>query len=78
MAEPRGIMPPAKHAVDQVAVPAEVDLLDVGRPVGHAGTRHQRVHRAAALVDGLVDGLLLGQVDVDGLGAGRASRRRSP
>ncbi len=49
----------------------EVDLLDVGRAVGHAGAGHQRVHRAAALVDRGVDGVLVGQVHLDGLDPGQ-------
>ena len=51
-------------------MPGEVDLLDVGRPVGHARARHERVDRAAALVDGGVDRGLVAQVHVDGLGSG--------
>jgi hypothetical protein len=54
-----------------VAVSREVDLLDVRRPVGHTRTRHQRVHRAAALVDGGVDRILVGQAHLDGLDPGQ-------
>ena len=64
-------MPLVEHAIDQVAVADEVDLLDARGAVGHAGAREQRVDRAAALVDGGVDRRLVGQVDVDGLGAGQ-------
>jgi len=51
-----------------VPVTAEVDLLDVGRAVGHSRAGHQRVHGSATLVDRLVDGRLVAQVHVDGLG----------
>ena len=37
-----------EEPVDQVAVADEVDALDAGRAVGHAGAREQGVHRAAA------------------------------
>ena len=63
--------PARQHAVDQVPVSDEVDLLDARRAVGHPGTGEQRVHRAAALVDGGVDGVPVGQVHVDGLRAGQ-------
>src|SRR5439155_13572928 len=61
-----------EHAVDQVAVPDEVDALDAGRPVGDAGTREEGVHGPAARVDGFVDRRLVGEVGVDG---GDARRR---
>jgi hypothetical protein len=54
-----------------VAVPEEVDPLDALRPVRHPGAREQRVHPAAALVDGGVDGGPVGQVDVHRLDAGQ-------
>ena len=69
MAEPRGSMPPASMRSMRWRCPMKLIFSMPGRPVGHAGAREQRVHRAAALVDGGVDGVLLGQVDVDGLGA---------
>ena len=40
-----------------------------GRAVGDAGAREQRVHRAAALVDGGVDRRLVGEVELDRLDA---------
>ncbi len=54
-----------------MAVADEVDLLDPRRPVSHAGAGEQRVDRSSALVDRSVDGVLVGQVQVDGLGAGQ-------
>ena len=42
-----------------------------GGAVGDPGTRQQRVHRSAALVDGGVDRRTVGQVDVDGPDAGQ-------
>ena len=67
---PRPSEPVVDHPIDQVAVADEVDPLDAGRAVGDAGAGQQRVDRTAALVDGGVDRGLLGEVQVDGLGAG--------
>ena len=52
----------------------EVDALDARRAVGDARTREQRVHRAAALVDGGVDRRLVGEVERDALHAGQRHR----
>ena len=73
--EPDGRAPtehvPLQQPVDEVAVADEVDPLDAFRPVGHAGAREQRIHPAAAGVDGGFDGGPLGQVDVHRLDAGQ-------
>ena len=47
----------------------EVDLLDARRAVGHTRAREQRVDRAAALVEGGVDAVLVAEVEVDRLDA---------
>ena len=52
-------------------MPEEVDFLDAGRAVGDARAGEQRVDRAAAFVDGAVDRGGVGEVDLDGLGAGQ-------
>ena len=49
----------------------EVDLFDAGRAVSDAGAREQRVDRPAAFVDGTVDRRRVGEVHLDGLGAGQ-------
>ena len=56
-----------EQLVDHVAVPDEVDALDAGGAVRDTGTREQRVHRTAALVDRRVDRRLVRQVQADRL-----------
>ena len=71
MAEPRWQHVLGQQSLDEVAVAAEVDLLDVRGAVGHAGARHQGVDRSAILVDRVVDGLLVSQVHMNGFDAGK-------
>jgi hypothetical protein len=52
-----------------VTVADEVDPLDARRPVGDAGAGEEGVNRAAALVDGGINGRLLRKVQADGLDA---------